>query len=527
MSVDRYRNWRGYVAALIGVAAVTLIYRVLIFRQLFPSDVSITTVALSYLLLVLVVASKRGHGPSIVAALISTFCFNFFFLQPPFTLTVTDPHNWVALTSFLITAMIASQLWSTTHSRTQEAVKSREEIWKLYQLSRKSIATFDPQTLISSIAPRVQEVFHVQYCAVFELGNDGQWRPLSIASELDEEDLFIPSSTCFEDVSLTGQLKSVFLGAEKTTSESESEVVRDMTESGSKITYLPLSVGTTSIGVMILVSATLEEKTMEAIAGLVAWTLERARILEEVSRTEALKQSSELKAALLASVSHDLRTPLTSIRASVDSLLHTDTEWNQTALREFHLIISEEVIRLTRLIENLLAMARIEAGELRLSKKWESLSEVCHNVVDRCAETIRDHRVSVECHESLPAVLIDSRLIAQALSNLIENAAKYSPPGSEIVLKAGMNGDDLLISVTDQGPGIAPEETSRLFEKFYRGTHPQPNGGTGMGLAIARGIIEAHNGRVWVESVLDKGATFAFSIHVEHKPAAEADSAQE
>jgi signal transduction histidine kinase len=147
-------------------------------------------------------------------------------------------------------------------------------------------------------------------------------------------------------------------------------------------------------------------------------------------------------------------------------------------------------------------------------------------VLDRCAAAIRHHKVSVECHESLPVVLIDSRLIAEALSNLIENAAKYSPPGGEIILKAEMKGDDLLISVTDQGPGVAPEETTRLFEKFYRGTHPQQNGGTGMGLAIARGIIEAHNGRVWVESVPGKGATFAFSLQVEHKSAAEADPAE-
>ncbi|HMH05929.1 MAG TPA: ATP-binding protein [Terriglobales bacterium] len=511
------------MAALIGVAAVTLIYRLLIFRQLFLTDVNITTLALSYLLLVLVIASKRGHGPSIFASLISTFCFNFFFLPPPFTITVQDPHNWVALASFLITAMVASQLWSTARSRTQEAVKSRAEIWRLYQLSRTSIATFDAQTLISSIASKVQDVFHVQYCAVFEPGNDGQWRPLSIASELDEENSFTPSLTCFDDVSLTGKLKSVGLGAEKRTNGSKSEAAGDMAQSGSTFTYLPLHVGTTSIGVMILLSATLEEKTMEAIAGLVAWTLDRARILGEISRTEALEQSNELKAALLASVSHDLRTPLTSIRASVDSLLHSDTKWDETARREFHLIISEEVTRLTRLIENLLAMARIEAGELRPSKKWESISEVCHNVLDRCALAIRNHKVTVECHEMLPAVLIDSRLVAEALSNLIENAAKYSPPGSEIILEAGVKDDQLLLSVTDEGAGVAPEERSRLFEKFYRGTHPQPNGGTGMGLAIARGIIEAHDGRVWVENRSGKGATFKFSLKVEQKPLLEAD----
>lgn len=517
----RFRNWRRYVAALIGVAIVTLIYRVLVFRQLFLTDINVTAIALSYLLLVLVIASKQGHGPSIFASLISTLCFNFFFLPPPFTITVEDPHNWVALTSFLITAMVASQLWSTARSRTQEAVKSREEIWKLYQLSQTSIAAFDPETLISSLAPKIQEVFDVQYCAVFKLADDGKWQPLSIAPQPNEESVFTPSLTTIQQVSLSGKLKSVRMGAEETTDGSKSAELGDKTESPSSITYLPLHVGTTSIGVMILVSATLQEKTMEAIAGLVTWTLERARILAEVSRTEALKQSNELKTALLASVSHDLRTPLTSIRASVDSLLHSDSKWDETALREFHLIISEEVTRLTRLIENLLAMARIEAGELSLSKKWESLSEVFHNVLDRCSVALRQHYVSVDCPESLPAVLIDSRLIAQALSNLLENAAKYSPTGSEIILKAGMKGDQLLISVTDEGAGVAPEERSRLFEKFYRGMDPQRNGGTGMGLAITRGIIEAHDGRVWVEGSPGKGATFIFSLHVEHKPAEE------
>jgi two-component system sensor histidine kinase KdpD len=523
MSVAIHRNWRGYVAALIGVTTVTVIFRVLIFRQLFLTDVSITTFALSYLLLVLIVASKQGHGPSIFASLISTFCFNFFFLPPPFTITVEDPHNWVALTSFLITAVVASQLWSTARSRTQEAVKSREEIWKLYQLSRTSSAALDPKTLISAIAPKIQEVFAVQYCGVFEADDNGDWSALSIASELSEEKVFTPSLTSIKQVSLSGKLTVVRLNTEKTT-EIKSLASGD-TESSSAITYLPLNVGASSIGVMVLI-ATLEEKTMEAIAGLVAWTLDRARILEQVNRTEALKQSNELKSALLASVSHDLRTPLTSIRASVDSLLHSDTKWDAATLHEFHLIISEEVTRLSRLIENLLSMARIDAGELPLLKKWESPCEVFHNVLDRCAVLTRHHHVEVECDDSLPVVLIDSRLIAEALSNLVENAAKYSPPGGEIAVKAEMKGDELLISVTDQGPGIVPEETSRLFEKFYRGTHPQQNSGTGMGLAIARGIIEAHGGKIWVENLPGKGATFAFSLHVEHKHAAEVDPAE-
>jgi len=516
-------KWRGYWGALIGVAALTFLYRVLIFRHLFLTDVNITAVALSYLLLVLVVASRQGHGPSIFASIVSTFCFNFFFLPPPFTITVADPHNWVALTAFLLTAIVASQMWSTAEARAQEAVKSRADIWKLYQLSRTSMATLDSETLIASIAHKVQDVFHVQYCAVFEITDNGEWRSLSVASGLDES--FVPSLSTIKEVARTGRLTSLRLGPTKMKTGSKSEGAVDKIES-CPICYLPLHVGTTSIGVMVLCSTTLDEKTMEAIAGLVAWTLDRARILQEISRTEALRQSNELKTALLASVSHDLRTPLTSIRTSVDSLLHSEANWDRSALREFHLIISEEVSRLTRLIENLLAMARIEAGELRLSKKWESVPEVCHNVLERCAVALRHHKVSLECDESLPAVLIDSRLVAEALSNLIENAAKYSPIGGSIFLKAAMKGDDLLITVTDQGPGIAPEETNRLFEKFYRGSHSPQSGGTGMGLAIARGIVEAHNGRIWFESIPGEGATFAFSLSVPHKPLSEADPAE-
>lgn len=237
------------------------------------------------------------------------------------------------------------------------------------------------------------------------------------------------------------------------------------------------------------------------------------------SRAEALKQSDALKSALIASVSHDLRTPLTSIRASVDSLLHHELDWDQAAMREFHVIISEEVNRLIRLVENLLAMARIDAGELRPLPQWGSVAEICNNVLDRCAGALHHHRIRVDCAEDLPLVRVDSRLVAQALANLIENAAKHSPPASEIVVWARLEGNQLLMSVSDEGPGIAQEDVDRIFDKFYRGRYrpERQNSGTGMGLAIARGIIEAHGGRIQVESKQARGATFTFALPVEIK----------
>jgi PAS domain S-box-containing protein len=239
---------------------------------------------------------------------------------------------------------------------------------------------------------------------------------------------------------------------------------------------------------------------------------------EDVLRnlTEELTRSDELKSALLASVSHDLRTPLTSIRTATENLLQGDLQWDQVQQREFHLIISEEAARLTRLIEDLLDMARIEAGELRLSMQLGAVAEICGNVLDRCESELRHHRVSIDCSEDLPLVKVDSPLIAEALTHLVENAAKYSPAGSEIVVSARRERDELLISVKDHGPGIGADEFDRVFEKFYRSARvpDEGNTGTGMGLSIARGIIEAHGGRIWVDSEPGRGSVFTFTLDV-------------
>ena len=482
------QNWIGYSAALCGVAFVTLLYKTML------TGVNATTVALSLLLVVLAIASMYGLGPAIVSSVVGMLCFNFFFLPPFGTFTIHDPQNWVALFAFLVTAVTASQLSAAARARANEAEKRRVEVWKLYQLSRAIIATPDSETAVSSVARQVVEVFDFKYCAVF-LPEAGQWNRVAIAGD---DSTSIAQST----------VERVFhLG----------EPLRIAARPG--LAYTPLKIGVKSIGVMVSSSSEIERGTIEAIAGLVALALERARFLKEVSRTEALRQSDEFKSAVLASVSHDLRTPLTAIRTAVDSLLAESISWEPDALREFHLIISEEVKRLTRLVQNLLEMARIEAGELKISKRWGSLSEIINNVLMRSAAALRNHRVRVESEEDQLSVKVDSRLIAEALANLVENAAKYSPAGSEITISGSLHDGELIISVKDQGMGVAPEETDYVFDKFYRGTHAagKPTSGTGMGLAITRGIVEAHAGRIWVDSHFGHGATFSFAIPAESK----------
>src|SRR5262245_28037808 len=484
-------GWLSYLPPLLGVAAITVGYKVVI------TGVNATTVALSFLLVVVFTAAAQGIGPAILVSVAGMLCFNFFFLPPVGTLTINDPENWVALFAFLITAIIASQLSSAARKRASEAEKGREEVWNLYQLSRAIIMTPDPETAVSTISRQVTELFGIVDCRVFTPDRSGNLKESTIGSTESPTSV---SQQLLCEVFEKGEIRL---------------------DPATGATYAPLKVSVRTTGVLFLTSGQMVTGTIEAIGGLVALAVERARFLKELSRTEALRQSDQLKSALLASVSHDLRTPLTSIRAAVDNLLERSLNWDQEAIREFHLIISEEVNRLTRLVQNLLEMARIEAGALQPAKEWGTVSEIFSNVLDRCAADLSNHRVRIECEEDLPMVRIDSRLVASAVANLVENASKYAPAQSTITLQGWIDGHTLTIGVRDQGPGIPADELTRVFDKFYRGASGpvKRRDGTGMGLAIARGIIEAHAGRIWAENTAGNGAIFFISLQVETKAA--------
>lgn len=509
-----------------------------------------SSVALLFIPAVMVSTWYCGMKPGLLATVISVLAIDYFLLPTPPPSPYGLKLSWEylpRLAVFTFVALLTSSLTvarkraeaalRTAHDEQERRVAERtaelsaanailgeqiverrraeervrkllDEVLKLYHLSRDIIATLDPESAISSLANHVVAVFGFNYCAIFASDENNQWPRLSTAADLNGADLgaFLP--TTFTEAMLTAKIQSAPSAAEELPSHPRQA-----------LTYLPLKTGNKAIGVMAITPAALEPETLEAIAGLVAMAFERASFLRKLGHAEALKRNDELKSALLASISHDLRTPLTSIRASLDSLLNEELHWDQAALHEFHLIISEEVCRLARLVENLLDMARIEAGELHLSKQWASVAEICRNVLDRHAALLYQHQVRVECAEDLPAVRIDSRLVAQALASLVENAAKYSPSGSKILVQAKLQDSELVMSVTDSGPGIVLEEMELIFDKFYRGRHPreQQSSGTGMGLAIARGIIQAHGGRIWVENAPGQGATFAFSLAVESK----------
>ncbi|HZS45400.1 MAG TPA: ATP-binding protein [Blastocatellia bacterium] len=489
-------SWIGYLSGVVGILALTLLLRGFLFYGEFPREINTTTVAITYLLIVLIVSSKTGLGPGLVTSIVSGFCLSFFFLRPAYSLKIIDGESWLALFAFLATAVITGQFASAARTRAREAERRNEEVWNLYQLSQSIILTVEPERLVSSIAQEIHKIFGGSYCAVFRREENGRWNCLSEAGIPCDDVSAALLLTAVENVYQSGESSSLTFSAQKVA------------------TLQTLRHGSESLGVIVFIADNLKRELMEAIAGRVAMGLERARALQEASRAEALKQSDQLKSAVLASVSHDLRTPLTSIRASVDSLLNTEFACDTD---ELHQIIREETDRLSRLIENLLEMARIEAGQLRISKQWVAIKEICDNVLDRCAAELRDHHIDVKREATLHSVNVDARLLAEALAHLVENAAKYSPADSKIELTGRVEDNTLIMSIKDDGPGIKPEELGHVFDKFYRGSQRQDHrvDGTGMGLAIAKGIVEAHGGRIWVQSEPGSGATFIFSLPVE------------
>ncbi len=506
--------WFRYSEAVAGVAVVTLAGRLLFSFQAFAHHVSITTVALSYLLAGIITSSRRGLGPGIFGSVLGMACFYFFFLPPIYTLTLKDPHDWAALTAFIVTASVASGLWAGSDRREREARWHREQVVKLYRLSCAIIINPDPANLMKSIAPEVLEAFGYRYCGVFQKSESGVWQRVSVACSTADHASFVPASDVIETVYRSGKPNSTATVPAGQTRRRFLKRGGNRSEATEVTTYIPSKAGSNVAAVLVFVSDEAGDGTMDAIASLVALALERARLLAEIQVKESLKQSDKLKSALLASVSHNLRTPLTSIRASVESILAADVDQGNPLLRELHLIISEEVSRLSRIVDHLLEMARVEAGELRLKKERTCALEILDNTLRRCAAAVRHHKVVVDCPETMPLINVDPRMVAEVLTNLIENAAKYSPAGSEITIRAGINGETVRFSVADQGPGIPPWEEERIFDKFYRGTQStrQNKDGMGMGLAIARGLVEAHSGRIWVEKGSGCGATFVFTV---------------
>jgi two-component system sensor histidine kinase KdpD len=285
------------------------------------------------------------------------------------------------------------------------------------------------------------------------------------------------------------------------------------------VLYLPIQTAAKVLGVLEVIGRPgtgpfrpEDESLLSTFVDQAALALERARLSEEAAQAEALARSDELKSALLAAVSHDLRTPLASIKTSATSLLDDSVDWDPETRREFLTAIDEETDRLTLMVSNLLDLSRIEGGALRPQKDWYDVDELVADVKTRLTSRIEAHPLNIEVEPDLPLLQFDYVEIAQVLINLIENAAKYTLPGTPIMIGARRLPEAVELSVHDDGPGIPAASQRHLFEKFYRAPSATGAPGTGIGLTISKGLVEAHGGHISVESAPGEGTTFRFTL---------------
>jgi len=468
----------------VAVLVASVGFVVLAFRKAF--HVNPATVGFIFLLCVLVVSAAWGLRYAIALSILATFAYNFFFLPPIGTLTIADPQNWVSLASFLITAVIASQLAERARREALSATHRRIELERLYALSQQMLATENVLTLVNNIPRAVVETFGVSAAAVYiPERRKVYYSDLKAQARLPEDDL-----------------KRVATRAEPSIDSAEA------------LMMVPLRVGMRSVGSLGIIGADLGRETLDAVSSLVAIAIERAGAVEKLAVTQASHESERLRSVLLDSVTHDFRTPLTSIKASAEALLG-NPNLDETSRRELLTVINEESDRLDRLVGEAAEMAQLDAGAVELHLRPHHIREAIDEAIVSTKAALAKHPVEVVAPDSLPKIRMDLRRIAEVLAQLIDNAAKYSPPETPVTITSELQGGRLITSVADRGPGIDSFEQGTIFEKFYRGRGQRSTiQGTGMGLAIAKALVEAHGGAISVVSQLDRGSVFSFTLPV-------------
>ena len=463
-------------AALGIIAAITLFY-----RRVLP--VNATTVALTLLLAILVVSTLWGMTISVPMSVVAMLAFNYYFLPPTGTFTVADPQNWVALFAFLAVGVIGSHLATRARQQAEEASSRQRDIEKLYAFSRDLLESSNVMELLNRIPAQIVNTFEVGAAALFLADKQKVYRSGPVVPRLDVE-----------------SLKSVM---------AREEPVIDTPNS---LCFIPVRLGVRAVGSMGISGRALSLQTLEAIATLIAIATAHARAVEQLGQTEAARQGEQLRTALLDAVTHALRTPLTSIKASVTNLL-SNGGLVEGQKQELLTIINEETDRLNRLVGEAGEMARLDAGEVELDLEPRPVQDVIGAALNHCKSSLVGRTVNVHVPDGLPQVRIDLARAREVLVHLIENANQYSLANQPITITAEATGDTVTISVADRGDGIDDLEQALIFEKFYRGKNQRYSvEGTGMGLPIAKAIVEAHGGNLSLMRQRGHGSVFSFTL---------------
>jgi len=497
-----------YVVTVGMVAAASLIALAI------DSFVRLPNISLVYLAAILFTAVAYGLMPSLFAVLLSVVTYNFFFLPPIYSFTISDPANVMALIFFSIVAVLTSNLTARTREQVLSAQRRAKDATELYTFSRKLAATNDLDDLLWAFCYQVAALLKVRIVVVLpEKGQIAVRAGYPPEDELDESDLAAAKWTWAHNQA-AGRASDTLPGARRL--------------------FLPMRTGRGIVGVLGLdrdrpgpILTPEERRLLDALSDLIAVAIERVQLAEDIDEARIAAEADRLRSTLLTSISHDLRTPLASIIGSITTLKTLKEPLDPQVKDELVTTIQEEAERLNRFVGNLLDMSRLESGALPIKRQVLDVGELVETALRRAARLVSHHRVEVAVEADLPMISGDATLLEQALFNLIDNAAKYAPAGSLIRVSARRSGDQLQLEVSDEGPGIPPDHLERIFDKFHRvaadGDKRPP--GTGLGLAICRGFVEALGGTLRAANRADRrGAVFTITLPLPAKTEGELEA---
>jgi len=502
-SEGRRRERLRYLWATIGCGAVTLLSMPLAARFDRSNIVAI------YILAVVLVGMRLGRGPAALAAVLSVSAFDFFFVPPRFSFAVSDVQYLLTFCIMLAVGLISGQLTAGLRSQARVALHREERAAALYEIARDLSGAVQFEQVATISAESIERTFHAR-AALLLPDATGM---LAVASARSRDSLIVDTGIAqwaFDKGHVAG------MGTD--------------TLPGSDVLYIPLSAPAKARGVLALrprnrrlLNIPEQRQLLDTFAALIAIALERVHYVGVAQDAVVRMESERLRNSLLAALSHDLRTPLTVLVGLAESLTLTKPPLSAAQLETAE-AIREEATRMSTLVGNLLEMARIESGNVSLNLQWQPLEEVVGAALDSARSMLKHHRTDVRLPRELPWVRFDALLIERVLVNLLENASKYTPAGSEVVLSADIVADQLKVSVSDNGPGLPAGREEALFQKFARGNRESATPGVGLGLAICRAIIESHHGTIVGTNRPGGGVTFAFSLPLGTPPAVAAEA---
>lgn len=489
---------RNYLLSILAVAVSTVLAG-LVFRRTELADI-----VMVYLLGILIVATRFGRGPSLLASLLSVAAFDFIFVPPYFTFVVSDFRHIGTFSVMLLVGVVIGNLTERIKAQARLARGREQRTQSLYRLGQELAQSAGSTALVASAIQTVAAQFH-SHAVVLLPESTGRL-------EMPTHQLGFP---------LNDQERGV---AQWVFEHGEPAGLGTQTLPGARATYLPLRGSTGALGVMGVLpdgspqwTEPDQHQLLEAFANQTALALERALLAEQGQADRRRADEERLRNALLSSVSHDLRTPLGVITGAVSTALETP-DLSEAARRDLLTTAQEEAQRLHRLVSNLLDITRLESGAIDLNKEWVPIEEVVGGVLNRKELGTEAARVTTNLPERLPLVALDPVLMEQVLLNLLDNALKYSPPGSRVEIKAWATERFLTLLIADKGPGIAAGEEDRIFEKLARGKAATGRPGAGLGLAICRGIVTAHGGTIQAANHPQGGAQFLVALPLSKPP---------